>query len=345
MLMGSAMAPVMGLIGLWDQLQETGVAMERLGDVLDLEPEQKPDEIDSRIMLPNLKGDIRFDNVFFRYGGSETRFVLESIKLDIKPGQLVAIVGQSGSGKTTLAKLIAGFYPADRGHDLCRRLRHQPGREGVLPYPARLRDAEQPAVLGHRSPRTSPPARRIPDRRRVVEVAKMADAHDFITAMPLGYEQLVGERGMGLSGGQMQRLCIARALYHDPRVLILDEATSALDSQSESNILRNLQDVLQGTHVHRHRASPQHDHERRQDPGAVQRQRSSRKACTRSWSIARACITSWCRNRWPALLEIRLARCADAVGAPPSAASGSGCGVRVSPCDLKAWSQSSLMVP
>ena len=85
-----------------------------------------------------------------------------------------------------------------------------------------------------------------PDRRRVIEVAKMADAHGFITAMPLGYEQLVGERGMGLSGGQMQRLCIARALYHDPRVLILDEATSALDSQSESNILRNLQDVFKG---------------------------------------------------------------------------------------------------
>ena len=83
-------------------------------------------------------------------------------------------------------------------------------------------------------------------RRRVVEVAKMADAHNFISAMPLGYEQIVGERGMGLSGGQVQRLCIARALYHDPRVLILDEATSALDSQSESNILRNMQEVLKG---------------------------------------------------------------------------------------------------
>jgi ATP-binding cassette subfamily B protein len=85
-----------------------------------------------------------------------------------------------------------------------------------------------------------------PDRKRVVEAAELADAHTFITAMPLGYDQLVGERGMGLSGGQMQRLCIARALYHDPRVLILDEATSALDSQSESNILRNMQGVLEG---------------------------------------------------------------------------------------------------
>ncbi len=107
-----------------------------------------------------------------------------------------------------------------------------------------------------------------PDRRRVIEVAKMADAHNFISAMPLGYEQLVGERGMGLSGGQMQRLCIARALYHDPRVLILDEATSALDSQSESNILEEHAGCAEGAHVDRDRASAQHDHECGQDPGA-----------------------------------------------------------------------------
>ena len=85
-----------------------------------------------------------------------------------------------------------------------------------------------------------------PDRRKIVEVAKLADAHGFISSMPLGYEQIVGERGMGLSGGQMQRLCIARALYHDPRLLIFDEATSALDTQSESNILSSMQDILKG---------------------------------------------------------------------------------------------------
>ena len=85
-----------------------------------------------------------------------------------------------------------------------------------------------------------------PDQRRVVEVARLADAHGFISSMPLGYEQIVGERGTGLSGGQMQRLCIARALYHDPRVLVLDEATSALDTQSESNILKNMHEVLKG---------------------------------------------------------------------------------------------------
>jgi len=85
-----------------------------------------------------------------------------------------------------------------------------------------------------------------PDRRRIEEVAKRADAHGFISKMPQGYQQTVGERGTGLSGGQIQRLCIARALYRDPRLLVLDEATSALDSQSESNIIANLDEILKG---------------------------------------------------------------------------------------------------
>jgi len=85
-----------------------------------------------------------------------------------------------------------------------------------------------------------------PDRRRIEEVAKRADAHGFISKLPLGYQQVVGERGTGLSGGQIQRLCIARALYRDPRLLVFDEATSALDSESESNIIANLSDILKG---------------------------------------------------------------------------------------------------
>ena len=245
MLMGSALSPVMGLIGLWDEIQETAVAMERLGDVLDIEPEEKPQDIDQRIVLPRLRGEIKVDSVWFRYGGNETPYVLENISLDIEAGQTVAIVGQSGSGKTTLAKLIAGFYPPTEGtiyvdgYDLRSVDKEYYRRQLGYVMQSNLLFAGSVAeniAAGDEEP----------DYARVVEAARLADAHGFINAMPLGYEQTVGERGVGLSGGQMQRLCIARALYRDPRIIIFDEATSALDSQSESNILKNLQEVLEG---------------------------------------------------------------------------------------------------
>ncbi|RYF14807.1 MAG: ATP-binding cassette domain-containing protein [Comamonadaceae bacterium] len=244
-LMGSVLAPLMGLVGLWSMLNDAAVAMERLGDVLDLEPEQKPEDMASRVALPELQGDIRLDGVYFRYGGDETAYVLENISLDIKPGELIAIVGRSGSGKTTLAKLLVGFYPPTEGkltvdgYDMNvidkEYYRAQVGyvMQTNLLFSGTIADN---IASGDASP----------DRRRIEEVAKKADAHAFISKMPLGYEQVVGERGMGLSGGQIQRLCIARALYHDPRLLVFDEATSALDTQSESNIIAAMSDILKG---------------------------------------------------------------------------------------------------
>jgi ATP-binding cassette subfamily B protein len=244
-LMGSVLAPLMGLVGLWSLLNDAAVAMERLGDVLDLEPEQKPEDLANRVALPELRGEIRFEGVYFRYGGPESAYVLENIHLDIRPGELVAIVGRSGSGKTTLAKLLVGFYAPTEG-----KLTVDGYDIGVIDkeyYRAQVGYVMQTNLLF-----SGTIAENIasgddsPDRRRIEEVAKRADAHGFIAKMPLGYEQIVGERGMGLSGGQIQRLCIARALYHDPRLLVFDEATSALDTQSESNIIANMNDILHG---------------------------------------------------------------------------------------------------
>jgi subfamily B ATP-binding cassette protein HlyB/CyaB len=244
-LMGSVLAPLMGLVGLWSRLADAGIAMERLGDVLDIEPEQKAADVASRVVLPDLQGDIRLEGMYFRYGDNETAYVLENINLHIQPGELIAVVGRSGSGKTTLAKLLVGFYAPTEGkivvdgYDMAAvdkgHYRAQVGyvMQSNLLFSGTL--AENIAS-GDESP----------DRRRIEEVAKMADAHGFISKMPLGYEQVVGERGVGLSGGQIQRLCIARALYHDPRLLVFDEATSALDSQSESNIIGNMQAILEG---------------------------------------------------------------------------------------------------
>ncbi len=244
-LMGSVLSPLMGLVGLWNQIHEAGVAMERLGDILDMEPEQKPGELASRVILPDLQGDIELEDVYFRYGGNETPYVLEKINLKIGAGELVAIVGQSGSGKTTLAKLLVGFYlPTDGtisvdGYDM-----------GVVDkeyFRAQVGYVMQSNLLFSGSiAENIASGDENPDRNRIIEVAKLADAHGFIANMPLGYEQVVGERGVGLSGGQLQRLCIARALYHDPKLLIFDEATSALDTQSEGNILKNMKDILTG---------------------------------------------------------------------------------------------------
>ncbi len=244
-LMGSVLAPLMGLVGLWSLLNDAGVAMERLGDVLDMEPEQKPQDLPSRVVLPDLQGDISLNGVYFRYGGNDTPYVLENISFDIKPGELIAIVGRSGSGKTTLAKMLVGFYPPTEG-----KLTVDGYDIGAIDkeyYRAQVGYVMQSNLLFSGTiAENIASGDESPDRRRIEEVAKMADAHAFITKMPLGYEQIVGERGVGLSGGQIQRLCIARALYHDPRLLVFDEATSALDTQSESNILANMQEILRG---------------------------------------------------------------------------------------------------
>lgn len=244
-LMGSALSPLLGLVGLWNRVQEAGVAMERLGDILEMPPEQKPEELSSRVILPSLRGDIELKGVYFRYGGNETPYVLENISLEIASGQLVAIVGQSGSGKTTLAKLLVGFYLPTEGvitidnYDLSVVDKEY--------YRAQVGYVMQSNLLFSGSiAENIASGDENPDRNRVIEVAKLADAHGFIAKMPLGYEQVVGERGVGLSGGQLQRLCIARALYHDPRLLVFDEATSALDTQSEGNILNNMQEILKG---------------------------------------------------------------------------------------------------
>lgn len=256
MLAVAVMGPLMALVGVWDELHSSLVAMERLGDVLDVEPEQSPKEIQERVVLPDLEGHFRLENVYFRYGPGNAPYILQNVSVEIRAGQTVALVGLSGSGKSTLAKLLMGFYPVSEGRVLVdgydlntiekQSYRAQVGyvMQSNMLFQGTI---EENIAVGDEDP----------DRRRVVEVAQLADAHDFVSAMPLGYQQPVGERGVGLSGGQIQRLCIARALYKEPKVLILDEATSSLDAQSEGNILDNMDGILQGrtTVVIAHRLS------------------------------------------------------------------------------------------
>ena len=170
---------------------------------------------------------------------------MENINLDIQADSTVAIVGHSGSGKTTLAKMLVGFYPPSEGkiyvdgYDInMLDIEYYRTHVGYVMQSNLLFSGTVSENIAIGDPN--------PDPRQVAEAARLADAHGFVSNLPLGYEQVVGERGIGLSGGQIQRICIARALYRDSKLLIFDEATSALDTESESHIQMNMQTILKG---------------------------------------------------------------------------------------------------
>ena len=237
MLIGRVLGPVLSLANLWDELQEVLISVERLNDVFATQPEEAPGK--PMLVLPPLRGDVRFEKVTFRYDQDEERNTLQNISFEVKAGQTIAIVGRSGSGKSTLVKLLQGLYHPSSGriwidgHDI-RHVSPQSLRSqlGVVPQECFLFSGTiLENITLYRSEFTLEEA---------IEVAKLAEAHAFIQAMPLGYNTKVGERGANLSGGQRQRIAIARALLGNPRILILDEATSSLDTESERRFQHNL---------------------------------------------------------------------------------------------------------
>jgi ATP-binding cassette subfamily B protein len=183
--------------------------------------------------LPWMRGQIRFENVTFGYDRNQP--ILKDFSLEIGAGEMIGVVGRSGSGKTTLANLICRFYDVDAGRvTIDGRDIRTLGREDlrcqvgiVLQEPFLFRGTVWENLLYGRTS-ASP--------EEALTVAKGANAHDFVLRLPLGYDTTLGERGAGLSGGEKQRLSIARALLYDPRILILDEATSSVDTESEKAI-------------------------------------------------------------------------------------------------------------
>ncbi|ELS03808.1 ABC-type bacteriocin transporter [Xenococcus sp. PCC 7305] len=237
MMMGHVISPVTTLVGLWDELQEVLISVERLNDVFDQKSEEPSQS--SALVLPRLQGNFELDNVTFRYDTEQEHNAIQNISLKVKRGQTIAIVGRSGSGKSTLVKLLQGlYYPSSGqllvdGHQLQHlSLQSLRSQLGVVPQDCFLFSgtiAEN--ITLHRPGFTL---------EQVIETAQLAEAHPFIQAMPLGYKTKVGERGSNLSGGQRQRIAIARALLGEPAVLILDEATSSLDTESERRFQENL---------------------------------------------------------------------------------------------------------
>jgi subfamily B ATP-binding cassette protein HlyB/CyaB len=236
--------PIMRMAQLWTDFQQTGISVARLGDILNTRTEIPPT---SAAQLPAIKGRITLDAVTFRYR-PEAAPVLNGISLDVKPGEVIGIVGRSGSGKSTLTKLVQRLYTPEGGRLLVD------GIDISLIDAAQLRRqigvVLQENLLFNRSVRENiaitDPAASI---EAVVRVAQLAGAHEFISELPEGYDTVVGEQGSSLSGGQRQRIAIARALFTNPRVLIFDEATSALDYESEAIIQRNMQHICLGRTV------------------------------------------------------------------------------------------------
>lgn len=237
MLIGNVINPILALVGLWDDLQEVMVSVERLNDVFSAQREEDPQN--PMMALPPLRGEVKFENVTFRYDEDEERNTLQNISFTVQPGETIAIVGRSGSGKSTLVSLLQGLYHPTSGrisidgHDILhvspQSLRSQ---LGIVPQECFLFSGTILENITLYRPEFT--------LEQVVEVAKLAEAHAFIQDLPLGYNTQVGERGTMLSGGQRQRLAIARALLGEPQILVLDEATSSLDTESERRFQQNL---------------------------------------------------------------------------------------------------------
>src|SRR5690606_3196783 len=225
--------PIQNLINLQPTVQTAVVAADRLGEILDLETE-KGEQEDNKLQPASLKGDIELQNVDFRYGTRE--LTLQGINLTIRQGEKIAFVGESGSGKTTLIKLLMQFYQHEKGEILInehniRDIHLDSLRERIAYIPQdtfffsgtimdNLRLGVDDSV----------------DLEHIIEACKQARAHEFINSFPLRYQTLLEENATNISGGQKQRLAIARAILKNPDILIMDEATSNLDSITEKAV-------------------------------------------------------------------------------------------------------------
>ena len=245
MLAGQVTAPVLRLAQLWQDFHQVRISVERIGDILNTQTEPRSASVET--VGGELVGEIAIENVTFRYR-PDAQPILSDINLTIPAGQVIGVVGPSGSGKSTITKLIQRLYVPEKGRILVD------GRDIGISDPTWLRSqigvVLQENVLFNASVRENialaHPAATMDD---IMAAAKLAGAHEFISAMTNGYDTMIGERGTSLSGGQRQRLAIARALLGNPRILIFDEATSALDYESESIIQHNMLDIVDGRTV------------------------------------------------------------------------------------------------
>lgn len=239
-LLGAAAEAARKTSDIWNKLQEANAAADRVFAVLDSPIEyEKP----GAITLPVLKNRIEFRDIVFSYPGSPAQ-ALKHVNLTIAAGHNVALVGPNGSGKTTLANLIPRFYDPDSGQILIDgqdirdvslvSLRNQIGMvtQNVVTFNDTIA-----ANIAYGKPNAT--------REEIIDAANRSFAHEFIEPLPNGYDTIIGEEGAGLSGGQLQRIIIARAILKNPTILIFDEATSQVDAESEAKIHKAIEEIMQ----------------------------------------------------------------------------------------------------
>ena len=230
----------MGMIGMiWTGYQRMVAAGERVFQIIEAEPEVK--DKPNAIELKNVKGHIKFENVYFGY--DKDKPILKNINLEIRPGETVALLGPTGSGKSTIIRLLMRFYDCTSGRILID------GRDirdiKITSLRRHIGIVSQEIFLFNRTIRENiafgkPNA----SMDEIIKVAKIAQAHEFITKLPNEYETIISERGINLSGGQRQRIAIARALLIDPKILILDDSTSSVDVDTEYEIQKAISALL-----------------------------------------------------------------------------------------------------
>lgn len=243
---GYTTSPLLRLIQLWQNFQETALSLERLSDILDT-PQETEESDRNNIPMPDIEGAVKYENLSFRFVPNGP-LQLNNVSLEIPTGTFVGVVGQSGAGKSTLTKLLPRLYDPESGrilidgYDIHKVELYSLRRQiGMVLQDTLLFDTTVQENIALTNPDATP--------EEIVEAAKIAFAHDFIMNLPNGYNTRVGERGAALSGGQRQRVAIARTVLQNPRLLILDEATSALDLHSERQVCTNLMTAFRGRTV------------------------------------------------------------------------------------------------
>ena len=243
---GYTTTPLLRLIQLWQNFQETALSLERLSDIIN-HPQEQEETGRRNIPMPVITGAVRYENVNFRFAANGN-LQLNNVSLDIEAGKFVGVVGASGAGKSTLTKLLSRLYEPEAGriliddYDISKVELYSLRRQiGVVLQDTLLFDGTVQENIALTNADATP--------EEIVDAARIACAHEFIMQLPQGYETRVGERGASLSGGQRQRIAIARTVLQKPHLLILDEATSALDYNTERQVSLNLAEEFRGRTV------------------------------------------------------------------------------------------------